>query len=873
MTSSHPPVLAAMRRICSSTALSMMLVAALAQPAAAHFLWLAAEREEGKPVVRAFLSETPTPDSADLLKHIENSKITADGKPLTWTKDEDTFVVKLPTTGGDIINGFCDLGLMTRGDATFRLLYTGRAQFGPANSPEPADSEHLRVRLVRADQKAPIVAVTFNGKPAAGAVVKAFTESGNPIETKTDERGQVACPGVAEGKTALLVKWITKQAGEFEGKRFSEIRYYATLTVAPVAIAVAAASAAAPGASAPFAVLPEAVNSFGGAVAGEWLYVYSGHVGETHKYHRDTTTKRFGRLNLKDRTRWEELRGGPAVQGVTLVAWDGKLYRVGGMAAHNGPNEADDLRSIADFARFDPATKTWTNLPSLPEPRSTHDAVVAGDKLYVIGGWSMTGGAASSADFCDTALVFDLRNPKGPWETLPAPPFHRRALAVAELGGKIYVLGGLTEDGPPTNAVDVFDIAHQTWSKGPELAGGRMQGFAPSAFGVEGKLYVSGYDGVVYRLNSTGDGWERHAKLAMPRVTHRLLPGIAGDLLAVAGTFGTMPVRLVESVSLTERALGPKAVTWTVPVPTHARQGQAVSLYRSKMMVAGGNRSSEPHAFEAENLVPEAALVTLGAMRADALPSLPVARQSSVIAVGRVDQRDTAFLLGGIGPDGEITRTLGDVFRLDTEKKAWTKLSASIPDNRGMFCAAVHNDTIWLFGGNTWDPRVSKDTSKPTTTVLRWNFTKTDSTFEPTGQTIPRARRSFAGAVLGGKYYLVGGLGDDQKVVDTVDVFEFESSRWSTIPAPRHPRLFAELVAMDGKLYLVGGYQASEVDHFAPANSIEVFDPQAGDWSELLSALPVPPQNIYAAPIQGRLLLYAPDRSGSEKAQFALVAP
>ena len=100
--------------------------------------------------------------------------------------------------------------------------------------------------------------------------------------------------------------------------------------------------------------MPEAVNSFGGAVLGDWLYVYSGHTGKTHQYDESTTTKHFRRLNLKDRSTWEELPCGPAIQGVVLIAHQNCLYRIGGMAAHNRPGEPNNLKSVAEFAQFEP---------------------------------------------------------------------------------------------------------------------------------------------------------------------------------------------------------------------------------------------------------------------------------------------------------------------------------------------------------------------------------------------------------------------------------------------------------------------------------------------------------------------------------------
>src|SRR5690606_5817545 len=94
-----------------------------------------------------------------------------------------------------------------------------------------------------------------------------------------------------------------------------------------------------------FALYPEPINSFGGAVLGGYLYVYSGHTGTTHRYHTGTTNPHFRRLDLRDRTTWEELPCGPALQGVALVAHDGALYRTGGMTAVNGEGEPHDLVS------------------------------------------------------------------------------------------------------------------------------------------------------------------------------------------------------------------------------------------------------------------------------------------------------------------------------------------------------------------------------------------------------------------------------------------------------------------------------------------------------------------------------------------------
>jgi N-acetylneuraminic acid mutarotase len=436
----------------------------------------------------------------------------------------------------------------------------------------------------------------------------------------------------------------------------------------------------------------------------------------------------------------------------------------------------------------------------------------------------------------------------------------------------VYVLGGLEEDGSVVKSVVIYDPVKKAWTQGPELPGSRLQGFAASAFSVRDKLYVSGVDGLLHRLSESGDRWEVAGKLAVPRLTHRLLPGIGGDLLAVGGNFAGAPVRFIESISITGPSTeSPKVLRWPVALDTEARQGQAVGLFQAAIIAAGGNRSNEPHAFSASNLVREAVKVTLGSLEAAPLPALQEPRQSAELVVTASGRNNAVYLLGGIGPDGENSRTLGDAFRFEAGAPQWTKLKGVIPDSRGMFRAVLNEGSIWIFGGSVWDGDMSHPGSMPTE-VLRWNLADEKGGFKPAGKQLPHARRSFAGAALGKKYYLVGGLGADMKIVAPVDVFDFTSGQWSSIAAPQ-PRLFGELAELGGKLYLAGGYVATNAGHFEPASSMEVYDPAKNAWSTVLDSLPVPSADLKVMSVQGRLLLYSLDRENSGSCHLALVAP
>ena len=67
-------------------------------------------------------------------------------------------------------------------------------------------------------------------------------------------------------------------------------------------------------------------------------------------------------------------------------------------------------------------------------------------------------------------------------------------------------------------------------------------------------------DGVVHRLGTNGLAWEPVGQLAQGRLTHRLLPGIAGDLLFVGGSAQRGLLRSIESFPL---AASPKAAVQT----------------------------------------------------------------------------------------------------------------------------------------------------------------------------------------------------------------------------------------------------------------------------------------------------------------------
>ncbi|MCO5172211.1 MAG: hypothetical protein M9894_38430 [Planctomycetes bacterium] len=606
--------------------------------------------------------------------------------------------------------------------------------------------------------------------------------------------------------------------------------------------------------------------SVGVAREGDWLYVYSGHLGPTHHHSLDNLSTTFARLSLVDGHGWELLPCPLPLQSTSLVAHRGGLIRVGGMTARNRAEEKPDLHSVATVARFDPVTRTWSPLPDLPEPRSSHDAVVVGDRLFVIGGWTLAGDREL---WLETAWSLDLAAAKPAWTPSAAPAFgEKRALALAVADDKVIALGGMTSEGELSKTVHLYDPAANAWSAGPDLP---FVGFGAAALGVERDVYASGIDSPVFRLGLHGGDleWEEVGALAWPRYFHRFVPAGEGALLAVGGVARpdrappTVHQRTIETFVVEPK--GPRVSLWTVPAPGRAKNRQGVFLHRDALWVFGGNDSLRQHDFGPDNFLDEGWRLDLGTMRFEAAPAFPARRQTMQTAVvGGV-----GVAVGGFGHTGKGTRSWPDVQRFDFKAGRW-EAAAPLPGPRTQFDLVVRGDELMLFGGLDYDSSRGKEAFRFPTEVLALK----DGAFAPTGLSLPQPRRAFGGALLGDRYFLVGGMKEEFGLITDVDVLDLSTRTWSKAPAPATPRISPLLVALGGKLYLAGGSSpVPGTQDAAPNPSLEVYDPSTGAWSTLIERLPLPTTHMRMFAWRDRLLLYSVHVEGARAARVAVIAP
>jgi len=539
-----------------------LVAAGIAQ---AHFVFVVPAADGAS--VRVLLSETLEPDGEVPIAFIKSTKLAlrdAAGQdaPLPLKKTADNaFVVPTAGNGLRVVHGILDLGVNARGGGQPHLLiYYPKAILGNPFDERTVLGAERPVELIPVGEPGAVrLRLVALGKPVAKSAVTVLLPSGDQQEVETDAEGLT--PALTErGRIGAWARHWEDTAGEIGGKKFEQIRRYATIVFdvpsdeQAVVTSTKTAEATPAEATAPAALeltsdklpkLPQAASSLGGAAAGGYAYVYGGHIVRPHLYHTEAVTGEFHRLNLADPTAWEKLPGGTPLQGLNIVEAGGRIYRIGGMHPINKKGDPTDNRSVAECAVYDPASGVWAEFPPLTAPRSSHDVVAVGDRLIVVGGWDMRG--EEGEIWCDTIETIDLSAEKLAWQTSPQP-LQRRALIAAVHNGKVYVIGGFQESTVPSLEVDIYDPQAGTWAKGPELPGKEFNGFAPAACVHKGELYASVADGSLLRLSDDATAWNLVGK-TNPRIVHRMI-SYGNQLLLLGGASRGGNVDVVEAVTV-----------------------------------------------------------------------------------------------------------------------------------------------------------------------------------------------------------------------------------------------------------------------------------------------------------------------------------
>jgi N-acetylneuraminic acid mutarotase len=187
--------------------------------------------------------------------------------------------------------------------------------------------------------------------------------------------------------------------------------------------------------------LPERRAGGGLAVVDRKLHYFGG-----YKADRDTNAGDHWSLSLEGGKDWQREADLPDPRGhVSSAVLDGKIYALGGDHGHD--RTQIDVKSCH---RFDPATKTWSEIASPPDGRSHFESstIVYQGRILIVGG--RCNSSKPPRNVVGDLLQYD---PKvNAWHVVGAMPEKLLAPAAAIISGRIVVTGGGLNNPRPLTA-------------------------------------------------------------------------------------------------------------------------------------------------------------------------------------------------------------------------------------------------------------------------------------------------------------------------------------------------------------------------------------------------------------------------------------
>lgn len=300
--------------------------------------------------------------------------------------------------------------------------------------------------------------------------------------------------------------------------------------------------------------------------------------------------------------RWTQAAPLPEMaEEFSFAAANQKIYLLGG-------NPLGDSAAPKGLVQeYDPAADHWTKKKPMPVP--THHAAAAEyhGKIYLFGGGVQP--AAGGPNQFPTSNAWEYDPAADSWRALAPMPTARLAAVAAEIGGKIYVMGGASvhpgaklaslSQSVPHRSLDVnevYDPANNRWETLSPMPTARNHAAAGV---VNGKVYVIGgrlgaasvlagsNADVVEVFDPAANSWGA-AGLRMPTARSGMGWATFNNRVYVAGG-EVLDSHMFATVRAVE-AYDPAANQWSaLPVMPNARHGVSVAVVGNRLYVIGGH--------------------------------------------------------------------------------------------------------------------------------------------------------------------------------------------------------------------------------------------------------------------------------------------
>ncbi|KAA2212554.1 Kelch repeat-containing protein [Teichococcus oryzae] len=266
----------------------------------------------------------------------------------------------------------------------------------------------------------------------------------------------------------------------------------------------------------------------------------------------------------------------------TLPLWRDRLHVIGGYAEQRVDRPYHHV--------YDPGADRWDT--AAPLPRGANHVAVAADagRIYALGGFTEQNRAAH-----DGAYVYDVAADR--WQSVAPLPRARGAAAIAVLEGRVHLIGGATDPAGERASIawhEVYDPQADRWERRKPLPGARDHaGIVAHGGGIHvigGRFNTFEYNTAMHHLYlPERDIWVERAAMPTARSGHGLVL-LGGRFWAMGGETGRFENgTLTGTVHGQMESYDPATDRWQshAPMPT-PRHGLGAAALAGRIHVAGG---------------------------------------------------------------------------------------------------------------------------------------------------------------------------------------------------------------------------------------------------------------------------------------------
>lgn len=192
--------------------------------------------------------------------------------------------------------------------------------------------------------------------------------------------------------------------------------------------------------------------------------------------------------------------------GLSTSVIDGKIYAFGGGSTGSGP-------FLPTVEVYDPAIDSWAGIGDMPSARYGLSTSLINGEIYAIGG-----NIIENEDEFSVSVVESYNPQTGTWTRKADLPVARFVLSTVVAGSKIFAVGGLIWPSQElVAALDVYDVDADSWVSKADMPVARA--ITRSAHLVGEEIYTIGGEEdrmPVLAYNPVTDIWREVASLTVP---------------------------------------------------------------------------------------------------------------------------------------------------------------------------------------------------------------------------------------------------------------------------------------------------------------------------------------------------------------------